>query len=429
MRVRGAAIALILASLVTRGARADRDLQVRGYLLARSQLFPPDRAAVLYPLLEVEQLQGFLEGNLDLTWKGERYAVRSDTSALFRISPSGCRAGSKLPGCLVINELYLTYDVVPDHLVVVLGRHRPSWGAALSFHPVEPMNPPPDPTDPAFQRLGAWTATVELSGEGYVATAGWFPRVSHAALGTPAGLEPGLVGGRYAWRPAGFDLSGIAFVDLATGLPQLGTSGSTVLGESAFEIHGEALVHQRREIKTGTLQPGTCPIRSLGIPHREVWDASGIVGMRWDGGGGALVNLEYLHNGDGLEGEDFRSSLITADLITAMCPEGRLEASDAAEDGRPQQLSSTLLRRSYLVLSALKPTFADEGPLSRVGASATLLGGLDDLSGVASARVTYTLQDAVIVRVGGLARLGGDRTQYGILPFRGMVLADVQAVF
>jgi hypothetical protein len=48
---------------------------------------------------------------------------------------------------------------------------------------------------------------------------------------------------------------------------------------------------------------------------------------------------------------------------------------------------------------------------------------------VASARVTYTLQDAILVRVGGLARLGGDRTQYGILPFRGMVLADVQAVF
>lgn len=427
MTGRATAIALVLGSFAANVARAD--LQARGYLLARSQLFPPETRALLYPMLEVEKLQGFLEGNVDLTWKGDRYAVRADTSALLRLSPSGCRAGSQLPGCLVINELYLTYDVVPDHLVVVAGRHRPSWGAALSFHPVEPMNPQPDPTDPTFQRLGAWTAMVELSGEAYVATAGWFPSVSHAALGTPVGLGPGLVGGRFAWRPARFDVSGIAFVDLATGLPQLGTSGSTVLGESSFEVHGEALVHQRREIKTGTLQPGTCPIRSLGIPHREVWDASGIVGTRWDAGGGALVNLEYLHNGDGMVGDDFDAVLNTADLLSEMCPEGRLEAPDASENGRPQQLSSTLLRRNYVVLSAVKPTFADEGRLSQVGATATVFAGLDDASGVVSARVMYTLAEAVIVRLGGLARVGGDRTQYGILPFRGMLLADVQAVF
>ena len=427
MRARAAAIALILGSLAARVAHAD--VQARGYLLARSQLFPPDTHAVLYPMLEVQELQGFLEGNVDLTWKGDRYAVRSDTSALVRISPSGCRAGSKLPGCLVINELYLTYDVVPDHLVVIAGRHRPSWGTALSYHPVEPMNPQPDPTDPTFQRLGAWTAMVELSGEAYVATAGWFPSVTHAALGTPAGLGPGVVGGRYAWRPAGFDVSGIAFVDLVTGLPQLGTAGSTVLGESAFEVHGEALVHQRRELKTGTLQPSACRIRSLGIPHREVWDATAIVGARWDAGGGALVNLEYLHNGDGMVSADFNAVLNTADLLSEMCPEVRLEATDASENGRPQQLSSTLLRRSYGVLSAVKPTFADEGLLSHVGATATVFAGLDDASGVASARVVYTAQDTVIVRVGGLARVGGDRTQYGILPFRGMLLADVQAVF
>jgi len=433
MTLRGAAIALAaglgLGSLVSTVARADSALEYRGYVLSRFQAFPPDTGAVLYPMLEVEKLQGFLEGNFDLTWKGDRTTVRSDTSALVRVSPSGCRAGSKLPGCLILNELYVTYDLVPDHLLVIAGRHRSSWGAALSVHPVEPMNPAPDPTDPAFQRLGAWTATAELSGEHYVATAGWFPTVTHSALGTPAGLSAGLAGGRYAWRPASLDVSGIFFMDLATGLPQVGASGSAVLGDSSFEVHGEALVHQRREIKTGTLQPGTCPVRSLGIPHREVWDVSGIVGTRWDQGDGTLVNLEYMHNGDGMVRDDFNAVLNTADLLNMMCPDARLEPTDASEDGRPQQFSSVFLRRNYLILSGVKPKFADEGWLSDLGASVTLLGGLDDRSGVFSARVVYTLRDTIILRLGGLASLGGDRTQYGILPFRGMILADLQVVF
>jgi len=441
MKFRGLAVALVLGSLVASlgtslgailgasVASADEGLQYRGYLLARLQAFPPDTEALLYPMLNVEKYQGFLEANLDLTWKGNRYTVRSDTSALYRIAPSGCREGSKLPGCLIINELYLTYDVVPDHLIVLMGRHRPSWGAALSYHPVEPMNPAPDPTDPTFQRLGAWTAMVELSGETYVATAGWFPKVSHSALGTPDSLAPGLVGGRYAWRPTSFDISGIAFVDLETGLPEVGTAGSTVLGNSSFEVHGEVLVHQRREIKTGTLEQGTCPIHSLGIPYREVWDYSGIVGTRWDQGDGTLVSLEYLHNGDGMVGDDFRAVLNTADLLKQMCAEGRLEPSDASEDGRPQQLSNILLRRNYVILSGIKPKFAEEGQLSNLGVTATLLAGLDDASGVFSARAIYTLRDTVLVRLGGLATFGRARTQYGVLPFHGMILADVQALF
>jgi hypothetical protein len=429
MRLREVAIAVLLGSLGSAVASAESETHYRGYLLARSQLFPRNTKAVLYPLLNVEKLQGFLEGNFDLTLKGDRYTVRSDTSALFRVSPSGCRAGSELPGCLVINELYLAYDLVKDHVVVIAGRHRPSWGAALSFHPVEPMNPPPDPTDPTFQRLGAWTAMAELSGEKYVATAGWFPKVSHSALGTPAAIGPGLVGGRFALRPAKFDVSGIFFFDLENRLPQFGASGSTVLGESSFEVHGEALVHQRREIKTGTLKRGTCPVQSLGIPHREEWDYSGIVGARWDHGDGTMVNLEYMHNGDGMVPDDFNAVLATADLLTVMCPDGRLEPADSSEDGRPQQLSSTFLRRNYVILSGLKPTFADEGRLANFGATATVLVALDDVSAVVSARLIYTLKEATVFRLGGLANLGTARSQYGILPFRGMILFDVQHLF
>src|SRR6185436_8761452 len=108
MRLRDGVLAAVVVGLASPAARADNEFQSRGYLLSRSQLFPPDTGAVLYPFLEVEKFQSFLEGNLDLTLKGDRYALRSDTSALYRISPSGCRPGSELPGCLVIHELYGT---------------------------------------------------------------------------------------------------------------------------------------------------------------------------------------------------------------------------------------------------------------------------------------------------------------------------------
>ena len=430
MRVRDWVIASVVVGLASPAARADDEFQLRGYLLSRFQLFPADPGAALYPLLAVEKFQSFLEGNLELTLKGDRYALRSDTSALYRISPSGCRAGSDLPGCLIINELYGTVDIVSNHLAVLIGRHRPSWGSALSYHPVEPMNPAPDPTDPSFQRLGAWTAMLELHAAEFVVTAAWFPAVSHSALGTPDHLDlsAGLAGGRAVWRPSGFDLSAIGFYDVQNQLPEVGTSGSAVLGDLPFEVHGEVLMHQRREIKAGTLQPGTCPVQDLGIPHREVADYSAIVGARWDRGDGTLVNLEYLHNGDGLMSGDFNAVLANAALLEAMCPAARLEPSDASQDGRPQQFSSVLLRRNYAIASAVMPRFADEGWFSNLGANASLLAGLDDRSGVVSARVVYTLHDTVIVRLGGLARFGGPRTQYGILPFHGMVLVDVQAM-
>lgn len=425
MAVSVARVTVILACLHG-AAVADSEIKKRGYVLSRLSTLPTDRDAVLYPLLEVKRYQAFLEGNLDLTVSGDRYSLRSDTSALIRASPAGCRDDSDLPGCFVINELYGSYDVVPDSIAVLGGRYRPSWGTALTLHPVEPMNPAPDPTDPTFQRLGAWTTQVEYSTDNHIATAAWYPAISHSALGTPAGAAAGLVGARYAWRPEGKDLSAIGFFDFDQQAPAVGAAGSMTLGESPFEIHGEALVHRRREIGTGTLTEGSCPITSLGIPLREEWDVTGIAGGRWDKGDGTLVNLEYFHNGDGMVGADFRSVLNTADLLSDMCPNGRLEPADPSEDGRPQQFSSTFLRRHYGVLSTVKPSFGDEGVLANLGATATAFVGLDDLSGVVSARLVYTVAQRAMVRVGGLVPFGGMRTQYGILPFHGIVLLDIQ---
>jgi len=422
MRLGVLAIGLVLGTLLPRTVSAERTLTTRGYVLSRSQVFPRDKTGDLYPELDVAPFQSFIETNLDLTWSGDTFTARADTSALF-----SCNQESNLPGCLVINELYLSRDVVED-LAVLVGRARSSWGAALSFHPVEPMNQQPDPTDPTFQRLGAWTVATELSGENFVATAAWFPDVSHFEVGIPKAVEPGMLGARFAWRPEGFDLSALGFVDLVTGRPQVGASGSAVLGSTSFEVHGEALVHERRPLDAGALEEGTCPIRNLGFPHRRKWDYTGIIGTRWESSKGSLLNLEYLHQADGLTDSDYEGSLDSKDLLLVQCPNMRIEGSDTSEKGRPQQLSSTLLRRNYAIFSAAKPTFGDLGRLANLGAALTVFVGLDDRSGVVSGRITYAFRESVIIRLGGLYRYGTGRSQYAILPFHGLFSLDIQVL-
>ena len=50
---------------------------------------------------------------------------------------------------------------------------------------------------------------------------------------------------------------------------------------------------------------------------------------------------------------------------------------------------------------ALAAGRTDEGFLSDLGGTVTLFTGLDDLSGVGSVRLVYTLRDATFIRLGG----------------------------
>jgi hypothetical protein len=77
------------------------------------------------------------------------------------------------------------HDFVPQ-LNVVLGKKRIVWGAGLAFNPTDLLNPRRDPTDPTFQRAGAWVAQLEAPFETMTFSLLFAPTVLESMSGIPA---------------------------------------------------------------------------------------------------------------------------------------------------------------------------------------------------------------------------------------------------
>src|SRR5581483_7852386 len=83
-----------------------------------------------------------------------------------------------------INELYVLHEFAP-WLNVMLGKKRLVWGAGQAFNPTDLLNVRKDPTDPTFQRAGAWLARIEVPLETSAFTVLFSPQVTESANGIP----------------------------------------------------------------------------------------------------------------------------------------------------------------------------------------------------------------------------------------------------
>lgn len=405
----------------------------RGYVLTRAQLYLQDQSALLYPILEIEPVRLLHEGDIEAYVQGPGVYAYADVAALARIVPRGCGGGAPddddALGCLVINEAYVEGRPV-DSVRLLAGRHRPHWGRALTVQYIEALSAPPDVTDPLSQRLGVWMALGEVSLMDATLSAVVAPEIVHDDVGLPAGIEPlfGNAALRLSYAGAGWDAAVLGFWDYGLGKLMAGASGSTILFEQLV-LHGQVLAHERRALETGGLRQGSCPgIGDIGIPHRPQPDLSMNVGGYWAFDDGSLAGAEFLHNADGMEIPDFVTTMTTVALIKQQCVNARLAPPPVADEGRPPPLSNTLLGRSYVAVTALRPSIA-EGPFEDVGAVATLLMGVDDLSALASARLSYTFRQETTFRLGALVPLGLGPNQFTILPFDASLVAEVQVSF
>ena len=57
------------------------------------------------------------------------------------------------------------------------------WGPGFAANPLDLLNPNKDPTDPAFQRAGAWMARVEVPLESLALTVVYAPQVTAQSSG------------------------------------------------------------------------------------------------------------------------------------------------------------------------------------------------------------------------------------------------------
>lgn len=401
-----------------------------GYLLTRAQLYSLDSTRVLHPILEIEPLRVWHEVDVEGFVRGPGLYAYADVAGIARIVPRGCGSEDANLGCLVINEAYL--EVKPHDAVRLLaGRHRAQWGRALTVQYVEALNSTPDVLDPMSQRLGVWMALAELSLAGATVTALVAPQVDHGEIGLPTGVQPlyGDAALRAGFAGDGFDASAVGYWDYGLGTFAGGALGSAVLFESLV-LHGQALVHDRRPLDTGGLREGSCPgIADIGIPFRPQVDFSANAGAYYNFDDGSLAGAEWVHQGDGVQRDDFVTTLNTVVLIKQLCPNARIAPPSIARTGRPPPLSNTLLARDYVAITGLRPSLAEWSFLEDTSATGTLLLGVDDLSALASVRVAHTIAQTATLRIAALVPLGLWTNQFTILPFSASLIGEIQVSF
>ncbi len=141
------------------------------------------------------QVDELLEFNVQVKHGyAERGFVSGDLSLFARFAGSFVTAdaeGNRVPvpdhdvpalrPLVSLNELYLSQEVRPE-LNLLAGKKRIVWGPGMAFNPTDLLNPLKDPTDPTFQRAGAYLARVEVPLESYAFT----------LLGEPRGARPGV---------------------------------------------------------------------------------------------------------------------------------------------------------------------------------------------------------------------------------------------
>ena len=171
--------------------------EVNGYAASRTQVTRA-RATGLLPTDDVPQLQTLFEVNAQVRHAyRERGFVYGDLSLLTQAAADF--RGVDLEGVEVaveshdvrllhpvvsLNELYLSHEVRPE-LNLLAGKKRVIWGSGFAFNPTDLLNPPKDPTDPNFQRAGAYMARVEIPLETLAFTFVAAPAVMKQESGIP----------------------------------------------------------------------------------------------------------------------------------------------------------------------------------------------------------------------------------------------------
>jgi hypothetical protein len=332
-----------------------------------------------------------------------------------------------------LSELYWSYDVRPE-LSLLVGKKRVVWGPGLAFNPTDLLNPPKDPTDPSFQRAGAWMARVEVPLETMAFTLLFSPQVMRQESGIPSRF---LYSPR--WDPAGddqphyliaarayaliaeTDLNGMLFFsnryrDLLDRSFKVGASVSRILF-NALEVHGEALVHTGSSRlypnhpcladRAGALG---CVLRGEPfMERRRVNDESlttrALVGGRYQFDDDTMLSAEYLFQSDGYTRRDLQSFVNALALVRGaeqlgldptLVGSGLGLPGVTGADGLPQKFNFEPLGRHHLFVSFSRSRIRDD-----FSVSAVLMGSLQDLSGMFSPSVSWQATEWLTLTASG----------------------------
>lgn len=355
-------------------------------------------------------LTELVEGNVQLKFDAhERFKVSTDVS-LFWQQAGYIHGGDRdLPAArpqVVVAEAYVDAPL-QDHFRLLAGKKRIVWGAGLAFNPTDLINPPKDPTDPTFQRSGAWLAQAEWAYEKVALSVVAAGAVTRQYAGLPTALvfypEQETYEQARGWVPNTRDdeahvavmarlylLLADTDVNLIYGYTNLyndafkkkskvGFSLSHVFGN--LEVHAEGLFYTgaaRLQANPDCIEAAmACVLRGdevVSRPHLDAeWlNAKVVAGGRYQFDDSSFLSFEYYFNGEGHNEARYRD-LATLALSQPLVAQQLL--SGPLDPGLPQKFAFEPFRRHYAVLQYQKPQIADDFTL---GLSALV--GLEDLS-------------------------------------------------
>jgi hypothetical protein len=325
---------------------------------------------------------------------------------------------------LVLSEVRLRWDPF-EHVNVTVGKQRVVWGAGFANNPTDVLNPPRDPTDPAFQRAGVWLARVDAPFEHVTFSAFVAPAVLLQANGLPVAMlrtpDFDFVGGPprdddLHWAAAARAYALVADTDVnvwavwkdrygddVEGRAQGMVSVSRLVG-AGVELHGEALL-QKGSARVATNPDCVvddaalrgCALAGTSPLDRDLVDDTALfprvlVGGRYMPADESLLSIEYLYAADGLDVDAFGNLVFVQKRAGQAQRAGiavPLPSPGAGADGLPARFGFDVVRRHYLFASYQRPHTLHED----LTVGATLVTALEDLSSVASASATFSARD------------------------------------
>jgi hypothetical protein len=394
-----------------------------------------------------------LEGNLRLRARPtERFGADADLSLVWQGAfgiVGGARDLPQYRPAAVVSEAYLSASP-HDRLGFTLGRKRVVWGSGMAFNPTDVLNPPKDPTDPASQRAGAWLLRAEVPLERVTFTVLGAAQVTREAAGMPialgvypdypqvsAPLEPRddevhlLAAARLYALIADTDVNLIftyshLYQDAFRRKPRLGFSLSRTF--EALEVHAEGMAMTgsgRLYADPGcTDAPMLCVLAGRApVSYAQLddprWRPRLLLGARYLFEDSAQLSLEYQWAADGYTPSELAALISLVRQVPNLMNAAQQQGGGS---GSPVRFRFEPLRRHHLAVSYLRSQIFDD-----FAVSATLLVGLEDLSGQLVPQLSWTPQEwlqltaAVFVPLAGVESLGvdvnGERvTETGLSP-------------
>lgn len=395
------------------------------------------------------------EGNVQLKLTPhEKVKFFTDTSLFWQgawLIQGGERELANYRPTVVVSELYADLPL-QEHFRLVVGKKRIVWGSGMAFNPTDVLNPPKDPTDPTFQRAGAWLAEAEWGFEKVALSLVGAARATQQFAGLPTALvydkndraDHYVFTGRLYVLLADIDVNLIyafsnQYNDAFKNKSRFGVSLSRVFG--SLEVHGEAMAYtgSSRVVANETCidNPLSCVLSGTPIISRPDVDATyfnaqALLGARWQFDGGAMISAEYYFNGEGNDATGFRN-LATLALKNPLLAQQAISGN--VDPGTPQKFTLQAFRRHYAALQASVPQLWDDWTIS----GAAII-GLEDLSMQLVPQVQWMplewlqLTAAAYLPIAGLESEGVDVDgahygQFTLAPFQTRLMFQARAFF